>query len=375
MMIEDLIKKNNGEAKLFMRSSKEIDGNLISKISAFFCGIYNISAYKEMRRIIRNNRPDIVHAHNLYPLLSPSVLVACRHESVPVVLSLHNFFLTCPNRDHFYKGIVCERCYGGQEYWCILKNCRENICESIGYSLRNIIARWFGFYHKNVTLFIALSEFAKKKLIDVDFKSSQIVVLPNMVTKKNLLKNSSRGRYVAFAGRISPEKGVDVLLAAAKLNPEISVRIAGDGPIINSLKKIAPENTKFEGRLAKEEMDVFYRSARFVVVPSKWYEMCPLVISEAMSYGIPVIASKIGGLAEMVDDGVTGLLFKPGDSEDLGYKMKELWENPGICERMGKASLKKANQEYSEGAYYKNLIGIYEKAIEINKSNSSKKDN
>ena len=173
----------------------------------------------------------------------------------------------------------------------------------------------------------------------------------------------STGDYAAYVGRISPEKGLDTILAAASLLPELNVQVAGEGQTRRTLAANAPQNVKFIGALSRERIASFYRQARFIVVPSKWFEMCPLVISEAMSHGLPVIASNIGGLPELVDDEVTGLLFEPGNPEDLADKMKRLWENPDLCRKMGQAGREKAIREYSEEIYYERLIGFYEKAV------------
>ena len=161
------------------------------------------------------------------------------------------------------------------------------------------------------------------------------------------------------------EKGVDVLLAAAARLPDVPFHLAGDGTLLADLKAGALANAHFVGSFGRAEIAGFYQNARFLVVPSKWFEGCPLVISEAMSHGLPVIASRIGGLGEYVQDGVTGLLFEPGNSADLAEKIRLLWTNPELCRRMGEAGQQKARQELNEDLYYKRLTAIYEQAIEF----------
>ena len=365
-----ILKKRGVQTRLDMRTSRGLERSLAGKIRAFWNGIYSISSYNEMVNVIKEEKPDIVHVHNLYPLFSPSVLVACRKNGIPTVMNIHNFALTCPNTCHLYKERVCDRCLGGHEYWCVIRNCTGIIFKSFGYALRSAVARKFRLFHDNVTIFIALTEFARRRLVEAGSPEERIVVVPNMVSIPDSAIDPSKGRYAAFAGRMSPEKGVDTLFAAATKLPEIPVRIAGDGPIINELVGKAPENVEFTGLLDTQKMAAFYQNARFILLPSMWFEGCPMVILEAMSHGLPVIASRIGGIPELVDDGVTGFLFEPGNAKELAEKMKLLWDNPDLCRQMGKAGREKAIREYSEDVYYKRLMAVYKKATEIGKDKS-----
>ena len=358
-----LVEHNGDQAKLFMRSSRGLDGGIAGKVGAFCSGIYSRASYREITREIEEDRPDVVHAHNLYPLLSPSVLVACRRAGLPVVMSLHNHALTCPNTNHLCHGQLCERCSGGREYWCVLRNCRSNTLESVAYAVRSGVARRWRLFHDNVTLLVALTEFAKRRLVDAGFEAERICVLPNMVEIGESPTDAARGRYVVFAGRMSQEKGVDTLLTAAGKLSDVPVRLAGDGPVFGQLAARKPDNAVLLGQLGGDELTAIYRRARLLVLPSKCYEMCPLVISEAMSHGLPVVASRIGGIPELVEDGVTGLLFEPGNADDLAAKIDTLWRDRELCRRMGRAGRERAISEYGEDVYYRRLMNIYQEAI------------
>ena len=363
--VMELMDKKGVEAKLLMKSSRGIEDRLSLKIRAFFSGIYNLSAYHEMTELLREFRPDIVHVNNLYPLFSPSVLVACRRQSTPIVMTIQNYALTCPTAHHLSKGVICEQCLGGREYYCFLKNCRENIFESLAYSIRSTVARKMRFFKDNVTVYIVPTKFTKRRLIESGFQAERIILLRNMVTARDRPIDSSKGSYVAFGGRMSPEKGVDILLSAAKRLPEIPIQLAGEGPILTRLRKAAPTTANFLGLLENEAMDAFYRGARFLVVPSQWFEMCPLVISQAFAHGLPVIASRLGGLADLVDDGATGFLFEPGNSEDLAKKIHLLWNKPNLCREMGELAYTRTIKELGEDVYFMKLMAVYEKAIRI----------
>ena len=360
-----MLRQKGHKVFTFERKSDNVQG-LWGKTHAFTKGIYSRSAKKEFSAILMTEHPDIVHVHNTYPLISPSVLVASREFGVPVVMRCPNYRLICPTGLHFRNGAVCELCNGGREYWCVLKNCRGNIFESVSYALRNVVARKWRLFQDNVTLFVPPSEFVKYSLVDASFPGEQIVVIPNMVSIPDSAVDPCHREYIAYAGRISPEKGIDTLLAAAR-ETRLPVRLTGDYSAMPEIINTAPPNAYFVGHLGHDQFHPFYLKARFVVVPTLCFETFGLTAAEAMSHGLPVIASKIGGLPEVVEDGVTGFLFEPGDPDELAEKMKLLWENPDLCRRMGEAGREKAIREYSEDVYYERLIAVYEKAIEVGK--------
>lgn len=363
--IDALLRKNDITTKLWMRSSRDIENSFVAKAKASTLGVYNPYAYRDTLDMLLEFQPDVVHAHNIYPLFSPAALAACRERNVPVVMSLHNQGLTCPKSDHLRNGSICEKCVGGKEYHCALNNCRGNMLESIAYAARFGAARKLGLLTKNVTLFLGMTEFARKRLVDNGYPEDRVKVLPNKVELPQATVDPGAGEYVAFAGRLSPEKGINVLLGAAGKVSTAQVHLAGSGPDEESLKSIASENVTFRGRIAVDEMSDFYRKAKFLVLPSICFEMCPLTILEAMSHGLPVIASRIGGLGELVDDGETGYLFEPGNDEELAYKMACLWESPELCRQFGEAGRRKAEREYSEAVFFDRLMGFYQEAIEI----------
>ena len=309
--IDEILKARGVDASLVLRSSRDLEGHPWRQARAFFGGAYSPSAARWMTRLLEEEKPDVVHVHNLYPLFSPSVLVSCRKAGVPVVMSLHNYALTCPAWSHLSHGKLCLRCLGGREYWCVLKNCLGNPAKSAAYALRSMIARKWRLFEDNVTLFIALSHAAKRHMVRAGFAEDQIAVVPNRTPIPERAADPAEGRYAGFSGRLCPEKDVGTLLAAAARTADIPVRLAGDGPLADRLKKAAGPNVTFLGRIGYSEMTEFYRGARFLVLPSACLEMCPLSVLEAMALGIPVIGADIGGIPELVEDGVTGFLFRP----------------------------------------------------------------
>ncbi len=362
-MIDALLKRHGHDVELWMQSSRGLESSLWGKMQATFSAVYSRSARRAMEARLDADRPDVVHAHNLYPHFSPSVLMAARKRGLPTVMTVHNHINTCPRSDHLRAGKICQKCVGGREYHCVLNNCRGNMLESIAYAGRNAAVRRLRLLADNVTTVIALNDFMGQRLLTAGFRPEQIAVLPNMVELCEAPADAAHGEYVAFSGRISTEKGIDTLLAAARVASDVPVRLAGGGPLFEPYSQAAPPNVRMLGQLQADEMTGFYRGARFLVLPTACFEGCPLVISEAMSHGLPVIASRIGGLPELVEDGVTGFLFEQGNAAELAAKIQRLWEEPALCRRMGLAGRAKAEREFGQEAYHQRLIEIYEAAI------------
>jgi glycosyltransferase involved in cell wall biosynthesis len=358
----NLLKNNGHDVQLFGPSSAEIRTSW-DKIKAFFTGIYNPFSACQIRRILKEYHPDIVHIHNLYPFISPSILSVCHNVGIPVVMTVHNYRLVCPNGLHMTKGRICEKCRGGREYWCVLKNCENNLFKSIGYALRSAVARKLRMFKDNVSIFACLSDFQRKKIIEDGFPEKQCVVLPNMVMWNEKKEDTiSGGEYVAYVGRISPEKGVDTLIEAARNCPTITFKAAGDYDRMQHLPATAPGNFQFLGILKKEDVNCFISGSRIVIFCSVWFETFGLTMVEAMLQGKPVVASRLGGIPEIVEDGKTGLLFEAGNAEELKQKIEYLWNRPELCKKMGAAGRDKALSEYSAETYYQRLMTIYEQA-------------
>jgi glycosyltransferase involved in cell wall biosynthesis len=221
--------------------------------------------------------------------------------------------------------------------------------------------RWF---LDRISVFITLSQFGKNQLMGAGFPENRIVVRPNMVFLAPPITQSVTGEYIAYVGRITPEKGVDVLCEAAGV-ANLPVRVAGDESAWPNLVDRYSGHVRFEGILHGRALEGFYRGARFLVVPSRWWEVCPIVVLEAMNYGCPVIASRIGGLPELIDDNVTGLLFEPGDHRELATRMQVLWHDEGLRERLALRARQQMAERFSERPYLADLMSIYNQATRL----------
>jgi glycosyltransferase involved in cell wall biosynthesis len=352
----------------FSRSSAEIETTRLGKILAFFSGIHSPFSRRAFGQFLRETHPDVVHIHNLYPLISPSILPECTTQGIPVVMTVHNFRLACPNGLLLSHGEVCHRCLGGREYWCVLRNCENDIFKSTGYALRTAAARVLRRYYDHVNHFICLSTFQRDLLIEEGIPADRVSILANPVSFTSETINSKKTNgYVAYVGRISPEKDVMTLIEAARRLGDLQFKFAGNYHRMPEVIKQKPDNCEFLGQLNAEEIVQFYQNARIIVFATRCYEGFPTVLLEAMSHGLPVICSRIGGLPEIVEDRITGLLYEPGNADELADHLRTLWQNLALCQRLGEAGKRKVLEDYSAERLLDRLLGIYEKVINENK--------
>jgi len=333
------------------------------KIRGFFTGIYSFRYKERIKTVLSKKRYDIVHLQNLYPFISPSILPVCKDHNVPIVMRCPNYRLFCPNGLHLSHGELCERCLYGKEWHCVFRNCEDNYFTSAGYAIRNAVARTTGMILKNVNRYIVLSNFQKKRFVDGGIDPDKISILPNVIRNLNQKKAHTRGKYLSFIGRLSAEKGIDLLFDAARRMPEQKFSVAGRVREKSNFLNDLPNNVQYFGFLTGAKLDQLYQDTYALIFPSMWFEGYPNALVRAMSYGIPVIASRIGAIPEIVDDGVDGLLFVPGNVEDMVKKIKEILGDPVRAKKMGEAGAQKVATQNSESVYYERLMKIYNQAI------------
>jgi glycosyltransferase involved in cell wall biosynthesis len=353
--------------RVLRRSSDELLSSVGSRVRAAWAGAYDRRARREFAALLDSDPPDLVHAHNLYPLFSPSVLEACRERGVPTVYTSHNFGLTCPALNHLRAGGVCEKCLDGSVWSCVRHNCCNGLAKSAAYAYRSAVARRRRLFVDNVTLFVVLSRFAAEWFARGGFDAERIVVLPNMMELPPVACEPDRGETVLFCGRLVEAKGLWTLVEAARALPDVPFEVAGTGPIEGELRAAAPPNVRCLGWLDSKALDEAYSRARSVLVPSLSFENCPLVILEAQARGLPVIASRFGALPELVEDGVHGFLVEPGDRSDGGAELaraiRRLVDEPMLAREMGRAGRERIRLRHSESAYVDALLAIYERAL------------
>jgi glycosyltransferase involved in cell wall biosynthesis len=283
--------------------------------------VWSRAAVERVRQIAGRERPDIVHCHNLFPALSPGVLRAARSAGAGVVMTLHNYRLGCLPATLLRRGKVCEDCVGRLPWRGFVHRCyRGSAAASASLATSIGVHRALGTF-EHVDLFLAVSEFVRAKHIEMGIAAGRVVTRSNFTW--STARRDGPGEYFVFAGRLSPEKGVGTLLAAWH-NLTLPLVIAGDGPDRDTLQASAPRSVGFRGSLTPDEMPALLRRARALIVPSLWYEGAPRIILEAYAAGVPVIASSIGALPELVEHGASGLLFPPSDAAALASAVTRL---------------------------------------------------
>jgi glycosyltransferase involved in cell wall biosynthesis len=329
--------------------------------------VWSRPAYRELRQVMRKHRPHVAHFHNTFPLISPAGYYAARAEKVPVVQTLHNFRLLCPNALFFREGRICEDCLGKSIPWpgVVHKCYRGSRAASAAVAAMVATHRALGTWRNVVDRYIALTEFGRQKFIEGGLPADKIAVKPNFVYP-DPGPGSGAGGDAVFVGRLSAEKGLETLLDAWKdLGSRVPLKIVGDGPLAAIVQSAAAANFGLEW-LGKQSLDAVYEligAAAFLVLPSKCYENFPRVICEAFAKGTPVVASNVGPMTRLVEHGRTGLLFEPGNSADLAAQVRRLTGDHRELARMRQEARQEHELNYTAEANYRTLMGIYERAI------------
>lgn len=326
--------------------------------------VWSVESYNKVRQILATRPYDLVHVQNFFPLISPSVYYAAKSAGVPVVQTIRNYRLLCPNALFFRDGQVCEDCLGkfvplpGIMHGCY----RNSIAASSATATMLTTHRSLGTWTKMVDLYIALTEFARQKLIQGGLPADKIVVKPNFVHPDPGV-GSGNGNYALYVGRLSVEKGLDTLLAAwEKLGNRIPLKIVGEGPLADQVIAATERLPQVEwlGRRSIAEVHALMGNATVLIFPSKWYETFGRVAVEAFAKGTPVIAANIGAIAELVQHGYTGLHFRPGDSADLAAKVEWLLARPAVLAQMRQQARAEFEAKYTAKQNYRRIMEIYE---------------
>ena len=325
--------------------------------------IWSQVSYQNVQQQLQQVAHDIVHIQNFFPLISPAAHYAAKSQGVPVVQTLRNYRLLCPNALFFRDGQVCEDCLGKSiPYPGIVHRCyRDSIAASAGVTAMITVHRALKTWVNQVNIFIALSEFARQKFIEGGFPADKIVVKPNFVSPDPGKGNHSGG-YALYVGRLSVEKGLDTLLDAWRmLKHPIPLKIIGDGPLQHLVIEASAEMPHVEwlGRRSLPEVYDLIGEAMFLVFPSKWYETFGRVAIEAFAKGTPVIAANLGAIAELVTHHENGLLFNASDAQDLAKQIEWAIINYGLLSEMRKNARNEYEKKYTAGANYTSLLNIY----------------
>jgi len=371
-----LLESNGHQVHLLEVTNDDLIG-IKAKLDAAIGAIYSQASKRQVFAKLRSFKPDLVHVHNFFPLLSPSVYDACQEAGIPVVQTLHNYRLICPKAMLFRDGQVCEVCVGKS----VAIEGIQSGCYRASRSQTAVVAamlayhQWRGTWRNRVTTYIALTEFQKQKLIAGGIPESKIQVKCNFVQMPDLVP-VPREDTILFVGRLAEEKGVIDLIAAyaesQNLGQELpSLKVVGDGPLKAELtaqveKLGLADRITFLGRQDKSQVLNLMQRSSLLVFPSIWYEGFPLTLAEAFACGLPAIVPNLGSMAEIVTSGVTGFHFVSRDANDLAQVIQAAIADKILLQECSTQARNAYERNYTAEINYDRLLQIYHQALASN---------
>ncbi len=372
----DLLVKNH-TVEQFIVNNRDVLTSVFNKAKLVFKTHYNSESKQRVREKLNDFKADVMHVHNFFPLLSPSIFEAAREAGIPSVLTLHNYRLIHPNGLMYYNGEIDNRSINGSAYRCVFDGVYRN---SIFQTA--VLAHMIEYHRKNNTwkkfpsAFIALSEFSKEMFVQGGLPEERILVKPNFLKDpvpehKELKLSPQKEDIFLYVGRISYEKGVqDLIHFWLEHNISSKLVIAGDGPLRETLEKKSEGHSRIEwlGQLSRKKTLSKLSVAKALIFPTKWYEGQPLILLEALAMGCPVITSKIGNPRQIISHGKTGFHFTPGNFKELHHYLDIINSDPQKTGELSANARKEFLKKYTPEQNYERLLEIYSRASEFEKS-------
>ena len=350
---------------------KVIRKNIFEKIYLSFKIIYSLEARDKLLKLIKKENPDIAHVHKLSNTLTPSILYALKKKDVPIVQTLHDYRIVCPSYNLYdpNRFEICEDCKGHKYYNAIKRKCQKSsYLIGLNIAVESYLYHFLRTYERTIDLFISPSTLLRKKMIEFGIDGNKIIHIPNFINSKEYAPNYSNFNYILYFGRLEKHKGIETLIAAMKHIKNSKLYVVGEGSYRNRLEKHSKNNNVrnvvFLGFVTRKKLHELIKYSLFTILPSEWYENCPLSVLESYALGKPVIGANIGGIPELIETGLTGVLFNSGNVDDLAEKINYLLNNKNLVVEMGKNARKKVEDEYNEDIHYQRLIKAYKKALD-----------
>ena len=332
--------------------------------------LYSPAAKHGVEKVLEEFSPDIVHLHNIYHQLSPSVLQPLRALDVPALMTLHDYKLACPTYLFLDKGEVCEACLGGHFYQAVLRRCNKGSLIASSLNALELTLHTATKAYAPINILACPSRFVLTKMTEAGVFPDRLRHIPNFVDTAAIGTKKREGGGIVYAGRLAKEKGVDTLIAAA-VAVGAPVDIAGTGPEAAAYEALARSRgatrVRFHGHLPREELHRLVRSAAVMALPSRCHENQPLIALEAMACGVPVVSTDLGGLPELVSPGVDGEIVPPNDPDALAASLQGFIADPGRAYEMGRAGRAKVETQFSPDRHLQRLEGLYAEAAKTAK--------
>nr|WP_321399019.1 glycosyltransferase family 4 protein [uncultured Desulfobacter sp.] len=376
LSLERLLKKNGQKVIPFAASHSE---NLNSQWSKFFPKsvnffnpgvydifryLYSISAQRGIEQLIKTNRPNIAHLHIYYGQLTSSIIKPLRKANIPIVQTLHEYKLICPTYSLFAGNEICEKCKGQYFWHAIACRCnRGDLLRSLLSCIESYISLWLG--AQNLDHYIAVSDFLRNKIVDMGIPSEKITTIHNFIDCRRIKPATITGKYILYFGRLETTKGIYTLLDAMRQLPNVPLWVVGDGNEKENIKKYLDKNrinnVRLLGFKTGKDLQKIIKESICTVSPSEWYETFGLTLIESFSFGRPVIASAIGGMTEVVDDGVDGWLIPSGDENMLRDKINWMFCHKKAAQEMGQNGRTKVETQFNPDIHYQKILNVYQK--------------
>ena len=360
-----LLEQHGHRVVQYTQHNRQING--MSPLLLAARTIWNQSTYKNVRLLLKQEHPDIIHVHNTFPLISPAIYYAAGSLAIPVVQTLHNYRFMCPNALFYRDGHLCEDCLGKiVPVPAIRHKCyRDSLSATFIMTMMLAVHRLIGTYQNKVDAYICLTDFARQKAMQGGLPAERIMVKPNFVASTPLLR-SGIGKFALFVGRLSQEKGIKTLLSAWKmLAPEYPLKIAGDGPLDDYVEHAAKDmpHVTWLGRQPAQNVARLMQEARCLIFPSVCYEGFPIVAAEAYAAGLPIVTSALGFMSSLVKEQETGVHFQAGCAQDLARAVKEYWHDEDAIARMQARARQEFEENYTAEHNYCKLMQVYDHVL------------
>jgi glycosyltransferase involved in cell wall biosynthesis len=363
----DLLRAHGHKVLLYHTSNEQVKGK--NPLVLLGDTIWNKQTHSELLDLMRRERPDIIHVHNTFPVISPAIYYAANEAGIPVVQTLHNYRMLCPAATLFRNGHVCEDCVGKRVPWPgVLHGCYRGsrLTTAAGAAMlatHNFKQTW----SKTVSAYIALTGFARDKFVQAGFPAEKILIKPNYLPA-DPGTGEGKGKYALFVGRLSPEKGINILLEAwQEIGNELPLQIAGDGPLAPEVEQAASAtpNVTWLKWLPRTEILQKMKDASVLILPSMWYEGFPMIIAEAFAVGLPVIASNLGSMSTIIDHQQTGLHFEAGNPKSLVEAVRWFGAHPAEAARIRGQVRLEYEMKYTAERNYAQMMNIYELVLNL----------
>jgi glycosyltransferase involved in cell wall biosynthesis len=346
-----------------------VRNDLVAQMSGIAAGVktvWNADTGKQIRFQVAQHRPDVIHAHNIFPLISPALYYAAAQLGIPVVQTLHNYRLICPSATLFRNGAICEDCLYANPFHGVLHGCyRESRLASAAVASQILVHSALGTWRNRIDRYIALTEFSKAKFVESGVPAEKVTVKPNFLPS-DPGEGEGNGGYALYVGRLSIEKGLFTLLKAWRnLRQPIPLKIAGDGPLIGEVQKMSHEMPQVSvlGQRSKQEIIGLLQGASALIFPSEWYECLAMTVVEALACGTPVIASNLASLREAVTDGKNGAFFPTGSAEGLAACVDAWFRHPDGLRVLRTGARQTFLEKFTGERNYPQLLAVYEQVL------------